>query len=466
MAERLFRRVLVANRGEVAARILRALRELGVASVAVHSEADASSPHLRLADRTVCIGPSRSSESYLDMDAILQAACQEECQALHPGFGFLAENALFASLCGQHGVTFIGPSPRAIRLMGDKSLAKATMREAGLPVIPGSVGLVNSVDEAREVADRIGYPILLKATAGGGGKGMRAVESAQECKEAFFAASNEAEKAFGCGGLYVEKLIRGGRHIEFQILVDGYGNAVHLGERECSIQRNHQKLIEEAPSPVLTPEERDRTGRLVAGAATRLGYKNAGTIEFLRDPGGELYFMEMNTRLQVEHPVTEMVTGVDIVKEQVRIAAGQRLSIRQEDVRFAGHAIECRINAEDPARGFRPDPGTIVRFSAPGGGPDVRLDTHVEEGYTIPPFYDSMIGKLIVRGASREAAIATMKVALDALVVEGVATTVPLHRAILREATFLSGSYDTRFLETSGVLAGLERREPQGPARR
>ncbi len=439
----MFRKVLVANRGEIARRILRALRELSIRSVAVYSEADRDSPHLAEADETVCIGGPRSGESYLDMEAILAAAETRECQAVHPGYGFLAENALFAALCGQAKVTFIGPPPAAIRLMGVKAAARETMRSAGLEPIPGSRGVVRTAEEAAAVAGDIGYPVLLKASAGGGGRGMRVAEDARGLADAYAAARMEAEKAFGDGSLYLERFIRGGRHIEFQILADAYGNAVHLGERECSVQRNHQKLVEESPSPAIPREQRLAMGERVAQAVARIGYVNAGTVEFLRDPAGNLFFMEMNTRLQVEHPVTEMVTGLDIVKEQIAIAANRPLSIRQEDVVWSGHAIEARINAEDPAAGFRPNPGRIVRFSPPPAGDGVRVDTHVREGYTVPPFYDSMIAKLIAHGADRAAAIARLDGALAGFAIEGVRTTIPLHREILANREFATGTYDT-----------------------
>ncbi len=446
----------MANRGEIAARIIRACRDLGIESVAVFSEADRDSPHLEEADRAVCIGPSQSKDSYLHMPALLQAAEQEGCQALHPGFGFLAENPLFASLCNQQQLTFIGPTPGAIMRMGDKALAKKTMSEAGLPVIPGSRGLLPSPEEALLLAEKIGYPILLKATAGGGGKGMRIVRTSSQLSECFIEAANEAEKAFGEAGLYMEKLIEGGRHIEFQILVDHFGNAVHLGERECSVQRNHQKLIEEAPSPALSSEERDATGEMVAEAVKQTGYRNAGTVEFLRDKNGQLYFMEMNTRLQVEHPVTEMITGVDIVREQIRIAANCRLSVSQDEIKITGHALECRINAEDPAQDFRPEPGCVSIFQPPPLIPGkLRVDTHVRSGYTIPPYYDSMICKVIARGDTREETVKSMLAALEEFRVEGVKTTIPLHREILRDPVFLSGDYDTSFIEKTGILRRL-----------
>ena len=443
----MFRRVLVANRGEVAARIIRACRELGIRTVAVHSAADADSPHLRLADRSVCIGPAAAAGSYLNMDALLQAAEQYECQALHPGFGFLAENALFAARVMQQQIAWIGPPPRAIARMGDKAEARRAMQAAGLPTIPGTEGVLENVEAARAAAEEVGYPVLLKATAGGGGKGMRRCGDERELIRGYAEASLEAEKAFGNPGLYLEKVVEGARHIEFQILADRLGAAIHLGERECSIQRRHQKLLEEAPSPALDAALRERMGRRCCEAARAIGYASAGTMEFLLDREGGLHFMEMNTRLQVEHPVTEMITGVDIVQEQIKIAANQPLSLRQEQVGFRGHAIEFRINAEDPARGFRPDPGELRRFEPPEGD-GIRVETHVESGYRIPPFYDSMIAKLVVAAGTREAAIEAGRRALDEFRVEGVATTIPLHRRLLDEPAFRAGSYDTRWLET------------------
>jgi acetyl-CoA carboxylase biotin carboxylase subunit len=448
-----FRRLLVANRGEVAARIIRACRDLGIESVAVHSTADADSPHLRLADRRVCIGPSPSSDSYLKMDAILQAAEQNDCQAVHPGFGFLAENAHFAARVRQQQLAWIGPPPRAIARMGDKAEARRAMKAAGLQTIPGTEGILSGVAEARRAADEVGYPVLLKATAGGGGKGMRLCRDESELANAYSEASLEAEKAFGNAGLYLEKVLVGARHIEFQVLADVFGAAVHLGERECSVQRRHQKLLEEAPSPVMEPAVRAEVGRRAAEAAAAIGYTSAGTMEFLRDSDGSYYFMEMNTRLQVEHPVTEMITGVDIVQEQIKIAANRPLEISQDDVNITGHAIEFRINAEDPDRDFRPDPGVVAVFEPPAGN-GIRVDTHVEAGYEIPPFYDSMIAKLIVHGSDRPDAIRRSEAALDAFRIEGVATTIPIQRRILSEPAFRDGSYDTSWLEH--LLVGSE----------
>jgi acetyl-CoA carboxylase biotin carboxylase subunit len=449
----MFRRILVANRGEVAARIIRACREMDIETVAVFSTADADSPHLRLADRRVCIGPAPSSESYLNMDAILQAAEQNDCQALHPGFGFLAENAHFAARVRQQQLTWIGPPSRSIAKMGDKAEARRAMKAAGLPTIPGTEGILEGVEEARIAAAEVGYPVLLKATAGGGGKGMRSCGNDEELAKAYSEASLEAEKAFGNAGLYLEKVLLGARHIEFQVLADAYGSAVHLGERECSVQRRHQKLLEEAPSPAMEEATRDEVGRRAADAAAAIGYTSAGTMEFLRDVEGNHYFMEMNTRLQVEHPVTEMISGVDIVQEQIRIAANQPLQISQADVGIDGHAIEFRINAEDPDEDFRPDPGKITVFEPPSGD-GIRIDTHVESGYEIPPFYDSMIAKLIVWGSDRNDAILRSERALDEFRIEGVKTTIPIHRRILAESAFRKGAYDTLWLER--LLDGSE----------
>ena len=457
----MFRSVLIANRGEIALRVIRACKALGIRSVAVFSEADRHSPHLEHADKAVCIGGPRSAESYLNMEAILQAAIQNECQALHPGYGFLAENALFSALCSQSKITFIGPPPHAIRLMGDKARARETMKGLGLDPIPGSGGTLRSTEEAKDIASEIGYPVILKATAGGGGKGMRIVLKPGSLEHAYHEAALEAEKAFGNPVLYLEKYISRGRHIEFQILADAYGSAVHLGERECSIQRSHQKLIEESPSPVIDAELRGRFGKRVAEAVAATGYINAGTVEFLRDEEGNLYFMEMNTRLQVEHPVTEMVTGFDIVQEQIRIAANCPLGIRQEDVRIQGHAIECRINAEDPEQAFKPDPGQVTIFEPPHLD-SVRVDSHVRAGYTIPPFYDSLIGKLIGHGRDRASAIRTVKEALESFKIEGVKTTIPLHLSILSTPEFRSGDYSTAFVAEHLAKQGQEERLARG----
>ncbi len=439
----MFRRLLVANRGEIARRIIRAAKKLGIETVAVHSEADRDMPFAREADRAVCIGPARAAESYLDMEAVLQAAAQAECQAIHPGYGFLSENALFAQMVIGQRLTWVGPPPRVIRLMGEKAPAKAAMRQVGLPLIPGSDGLLESQAEALEVAARIGYPVLLKADAGGGGKGMRRADDPASLKEAWETASNEARASFGNGALYMEKYLEGARHIEFQILADSWGNAVHVFERECSIQRRHQKLLEEAPSVILSAEERRTMGARVAKACAAVGYVGAGTVEFLRDAkSGELYFIEMNTRLQVEHPVTEEVTGLDLVEAQLRIAGGERLWFTQDDLHITGHAIEVRINAEDPAADFRPSPGEVTRFSLPVGplgAGRVRLDAAVEAGSRISPYYDSMVGKVIAWGPDRAAAIAVMSQALAALDIQGVQTTAPLQRQIVASKTFAAG---------------------------
>jgi acetyl-CoA carboxylase biotin carboxylase subunit len=441
---RMFHRIFIANRGEVAARIARACDQLGIEPVFGVSEADRDAPYTR--DReTVLLGPGRSSESYLRTDRVVQAARQARCTALHPGWGFLAENPMFAALCEAHGVTFIGPSARVMALMGSKSPAKRAVASSGLTLIDGSDGPLAGVEEAREVAERVGYPVLLKAESGGGGRGMRVARSGGEIEGAFSEAQAEAQAAFGDGRVYLEKLIEGGRHVEIQILADRYGNAVHIGERDCTVQRNHQKLIEESPAPSLDPAERQRVLAAAVRAAVEIGYVGAGTIEFLLDDSGTLRFMEMNTRLQVEHCVSEMRSGIDLVVEQIQVAAGAPLSITQDDVTLDGHAIECRINAEDPADNFRPGPGVIREWQSPGSEDGaVRVDTHVAAGYEVPPFYDSLICKVIAHGADRDAACDRMIAALEELRCEGVPTTVPMHLAILRSPAFRSGDYDTR----------------------
>jgi acetyl-CoA carboxylase biotin carboxylase subunit len=452
----LFQRVLIANRGEIAARVIRACRELGLETVAVHSETDANAPWLEQAGRTVCIGPGAAARSYLDADAILQAAEQTEAGAIHPGYGFLSENAVFAARCAQHGIVFVGPGPRAIARMGDKIGAKRTMAEASVPTIPGSLDPLTSASHAAELACEVGYPVLLKATAGGGGKGMRRCDDPTQLARAFAEASLEADKAFGNAELYLEKYLEGGRHIEIQILADAYGNVVHLGERECSIQRHHQKLVEESPSPALAPGARDELGRRAAQASISFGYVNAGTLEFLRAADGSLYFMEMNTRLQVEHPVTEMVTGIDLVKAQLAIAAGEPLAFRQSEIAFHGHAIEFRINAEDPDRGFRPDPGLVTAVAAPAvtrPGASVRWDAGCAAGWRVPSLYDSLIGKLIVHAGNRDDAIAASKEAFGSFRVEGIKTTVALHLRLLDDAAFVRGDYDVAHLARSGLVA-------------
>jgi len=439
-----FHRLFIANRGEVAARVARACDALGITPVFGVSEADRSAPYTR--DReVVLLGPARAAESYLDPVRVVQAARQSGCSALHPGWGFLSENALFASLCETHGITFIGPPAHVMRLMGQKMPAKRAMAAAGLTLIPGSDGVLDDADEARAVADRVGYPVLVKAESGGGGRGMRIARGPDQIADAVADAQNEARAAFGDPRVYLEKLIEGGRHVEIQIMADRYGNAVHLGERDCTVQRNHQKLIEESPSPVIDPAERARSLAAAVRAAQSIGYVGAGTMEFLLDGEGVLRFMEMNTRLQVEHCVTEMRAGVDLVIEQIRVAAGHRLSFAQADVALTGHAIECRINAEDPSAGFRPQPGVIQRWHNPDlRGGDVRVDTHVDSGYEVPPFYDSLLCKVIARGPDRNAACDRMIAALRELVCEGVPTTVPMHLAILASAEFREHRYDTR----------------------
>jgi len=439
----MFRRLFVANRGEVAARVARTCDELGITVVFGVSEADADAPYTR-GRETVTLGPARSTESYLDPVRVVQAAVQAQCTAIHPGWGFLAENARFAGLCEQHGVTFIGPPAHVMHLMGQKTPAKRAMAAAGLTLIPGSDGVLADADEAARVAADIGYPALVKAEAAGGGRGMRIARSADDIAGAFADAQSEARSAFGDARVYMEKLIEHGRHVEIQLMCDRYGNAVHVGERDCTVQRNHQKLIEESPAPVLDDAERARTLAAAVAAATSIGYVGAGTMEFLLDDGGVLRFMEMNTRLQVEHCVSEMRSGLDLVAEQIRVAAGRKLTIGQDDLPLQGHAIECRINAEDPGDNFRPSPGTITRWELPdSAGGAVRVDTHVEAGYTVPPYYDSLLCKVIAHGSDRNAACDAMIDALSNLVCEGVATTVPMHLSILRSDAFRSNDYDT-----------------------
>ncbi|HEX2163116.1 MAG TPA: acetyl-CoA carboxylase biotin carboxylase subunit [Thermoanaerobaculia bacterium] len=440
----MFEKILIANRGEIALRIIQACRELGVRTVAVHSTADRDSLHVTYADEDVCIGPPPSAQSYLDLTRIIAAAEITGADAVHPGYGFLAENARFAEVLGQCGLGWIGPRPETIRLMGDKAKARQTAEEAGVPVLPGSREPLGSAAEAAARAAEVGYPVILKAAAGGGGRGMRVVARPDQIEGQFGTAREEAEKAFGDGSIYLEKYLVEPRHIELQVFGDRHGRVVHLGERECSIQRRHQKLIEEAPSPALTPELRRRMGDAAVAICRRVGYENAGTIEFLLDVDGSFYFMEMNTRIQVEHPVTEMVTGVDLVKLQIRVAAGEPLDLPDE-VPIRGHAIECRINAEHPER-FTPSPGRITVFHPPGG-PGVRLDTHAYEDYVIPPYYDSLVAKLIVHDKTREDAVARMARALDSFIVEGIDTTIPLHKAIARDPEFRAGRLSTRFME-------------------
>ena len=442
----MFSRVLIANRGEIAVRVIRACKELGVRTVAVYSEADEHCLHVRYADEAVCIGPPPAAQSYLVMPALVQAALQTGAEAVHPGYGFLAERAAFSALCREHGLKFIGPSPESIDLMGDKASARATMTAAGVPVTPGSDGIIEDAAEAEAVARRIGLPVMVKASAGGGGKGIRIVKDAAELPAAVRQAQAEAEAAFGNGAVYVEKYIAAPRHVEIQVLADGKGHGIHLGERDCSIQRRHQKLIEEAPSPAVDEELRQRMGEAAVAAAVAAHYEGAGTVEFLLDADGSFYFMEMNTRVQVEHCVTEMVTGVDIVKTGIRIAAGEGLPIVQQDVRFQGHAVEFRINAEDPDEGFMPSPGFVTKWTPPGG-PWVRFDSHVYQGYMVPPYYDSLLGKLIVWGRDREECLARSRWALEQFIVEGVKTVIPFHRVVLEHPLFVAGDVTTHFIE-------------------
>jgi acetyl-CoA carboxylase biotin carboxylase subunit len=441
----MFKKILIANRGEIALRVIVACRELGIRTVAVYSEADEHSLHVRFADEDVCIGPARSADSYLNVPAIISAAEITGADAIHPGYGFLSESAYLAEVCEACHIRFIGPDPNVIKLLGDKARARRAMKKAGVPMLAGSDGPVEGEEKAARSARDIGYPVIIKAVAGGGGRGMRVVRNPSEMGNALRTAQREAEAAFGVGDVYIEKYLENPRHIEFQVLGDHHGNVVHLGERECSIQRRHQKLLEESPSLGLADKVRRKMGGLVVDAARAVQYTNAGTFEFLMDPEGKFYFMEVNTRLQVEHPVTEMVTGVDIVKEQIRIAAGARLSFKQSEVSFTGHAIECRINAEDPET-FSPSPGVIHAFSVPGG-PGVRVDTSAHSECTVPPYYDSMIAKIITHGRDRQEAIARMRRTLEMTVVEGIKTTVPLHLKILAEADFVAGRLGTGFME-------------------
>ena len=441
-----FSKILIANRGEIALRILRTCEEMGIATVAVHSTVDKHALHVQLADEAVCIGPPTSSKSYLNIPNIISAALTRNAAAIHPGYGFLAENARFAEICADHQITFIGPTPAAMRAMGDKSTAKETMQRVKVPTVPGSVGLVADDRTALAIAREIGYPVMIKATAGGGGRGMRLVKEPSELPKLFSAAQGEADAAFGNPGVYLEKFIEKPRHIEIQILADNYGNVIHLGERDCSIQRRHQKLLEEAPSPALSQKLRDQMGHAAIAAAKSINYTGAGTVEFLLDKSGKFYFMEMNTRIQVEHTVTEMITGLDLIAEQIRIAQGEKLQIKQNQVILSGHAIECRINAEDPDRNFRPHPGIITGFLPPGG-PGVRMDSHVYTDYEIPAYYDSLIGKLIVWGRDRPSAIRRMKRALRECAITGVPTTLSFHQKILDSPEFLSGEVYTNFVE-------------------
>ncbi len=440
----MFKKVLIANRGEIALRIIRACKELDIATVAVYSEADADSLHVRFADEIVCIGPGPSAQSYLQIPQIISAAEVTNAEAIHPGYGFLAENAHFAEVCGSCNIKFIGPKPQMIRDMGDKAKAKDTMKKAGVPVVPGSDGILKDKNEAKKIANEMGYPVIIKASAGGGGRGMRIVRDADGIDSAFETAQNEAKTGFGNPDLYMEKFIEHPRHIEIQILADSHGNVVALGERECSIQRKHQKLIEESPSPVLTSNIRKKMADAAIKGAKAVNYESAGTIEFLYEDGN-FYFMEMNTRIQVEHPVTEMVFGIDLIRRQIEIAAGLKFNWNKE-FKMRGHAIECRINAEDPAKSFRPSPGKITSFHVPGGH-GVRVDTHAYAGYVIPPFYDSLVAKLITHGKTREEALIRMSRCLEEFVIEGIATTIPFHQMVVQQEDFVAGNFDTRYVE-------------------
>jgi acetyl-CoA carboxylase biotin carboxylase subunit len=445
MSKRELRKILIANRGEIACRIIWTCKELGIRTVAVHSTADKDALHVRYADEAVCIGAPPSAQSYLNIPAIISAAEITNVDAIHPGYGFLAESETFAKVCEDCNIKFIGPKASVIAMMGDKVEARRTMKAAGVPILPGSPEPIESAEEAAKLAGEIGFPVIIKAAAGGGGRGMRIVRSEEDLAVNLETAQTEALAAFKNGAVYIERYIERPRHIEIQVLADEFGNCIHLGERECTIQRRHQKLLEEAPSPVITVEQRERMGEVAVKACKEIGYSSAGTFEFLLDEDGSFYFMEMNTRIQVEHPVTEMVTLADIVRNQIRIAEGEELGYTQDDVQIVGHAIECRINAEDPVK-FTPSPGKITTFNIPGG-PGVRVDTAVYPGYVVPPFYDSMIAKLIVHARTREAAIARMRRALEMMVVEGIKTTIPLHIKIMNDENFQKGNFSTKFME-------------------
>lgn len=438
-------KVLIANRGEIALRIIRACRELNIPTVAVYSQADAESLHVKLADEAFCIGPPQSARSYLHIPALISTAVVTGANAIHPGYGFLSENAHFARICADHRIKFIGPSIDSINKMGDKASARETMRAANVPVVPGSQGLIDNDAEAFKLAAEIGFPVIVKATAGGGGRGMRIATDMDSLATAISSARSEAAAAFGDGGVYIEKYLKPIRHIEIQVLADAHGNCVHLGERDCSVQRRHQKLIEEAPSPALSPEMRKAMGDAAVRAALQINYEGAGTIEFIF-AGDKFYFMEMNTRIQVEHPVTEFITGIDLIKEQIRVADGQKLTFKQEDIKFNGHSIECRVNAEDPDRNFLPSPGKIDAYIAPGG-PGVRVDSHCYPGYSIPPHYDSLVSKLVVWGQDRNEAIARMQRALDEYAITGIKTTIPFHQKVLANPYFKRGEVTTDFIE-------------------
>lgn len=448
----MIKKLLIANRGEIAVRIIRAAKELGIETVAVFSEADRDSLHVQLADEAYCIGPTSSKDSYLNFTNIMSVATATNADAIHPGYGFLAENADFAELCRECNIIFVGPSPEAITKMGTKDIARQTMAEAGVPIVPGSNGIIESIDEAIQLANDMGYPVIIKATAGGGGKGIRVAKNEEELIKGINITQQEAQTAFGNPGVYIEKYIQDFRHVEIQVLADNYGNAIHLGERDCSIQRRLQKLLEESPSPVLNNETREKMGEAAVKAAKAVNYSGAGTIEFIYDyHEDKFYFMEMNTRIQVEHPVTELITGVDLIKEQILVASGEKLSLTQEDVTFTGWAIECRINAENPAKNFMPSAGKINMYLPPGGL-GVRVDSAAYPGYTIPPYYDSMIAKLITYGATRDEAIARMKRALSEFVIEGIHTTIPFHLKLLEHEKFVSGDFNTKFLEMYNVM--------------
>ena len=446
MGEKMFSKVLIANRGEIALRIIRACKELGIRTVAVYSEADRDSLHVRFADEAICIGKAQSKESYLNIPSIISAAEVADVDAIHPGYGFLSENAHFVEICESYKITFIGPPSEAITKMGDKSVAKETMKMANVPVVQGSDGAVKDEKEVLQIAERIGYPVMIKASAGGGGKGMRIAHNQESLISGLHMAQNEAQSAFGNAEVYIEKYIEDARHIEIQIMADKFGNAIHLRERECSIQRRHQKLLEETPSSVINDTLRESMGAAAVRAAKTVGYNSVGTVEYILDQQGNFFFMEMNTRIQVEHPITEMITGVDLVKEQIRIAAGERLLYQQKDIIGNGHSIECRINAEDPANNFSPSPGKITRYLPPGG-PGVRVDSHLYDGYVIPPYYDSLIAKLIVHAEDRRSAILRMERALEEYIIEGVKTTIPFHIRVLNHADFQKGAYSTTFIE-------------------
>jgi len=441
----MFKKILIANRGEIALRVIRACKEMGIKTVAIHSDIDQNSLHVRFADEAICVGPADSDSSYMNIPSILSAAEITDSEAIHPGYGFLAENPNFSEVCASSGITFIGPTPENIRLAGDKAKARQTMLKAGIPILPGSDGAVTSEEQAIKIAKKIRYPVIIKASAGGGGRGLRVVSKESELPHAFLMAQREAIAAFGDGELYIEKYIAEPRHVEVQILADNRGNVIYLGERDCTIQRRHQKLIEESPSPAVNERLRKRLGETAVKAAKAIRYRNIGTVEFILDRDGEFYFMEMNTRIQVEHPVTEMVTGIDLIKEQIKIAAGLSLSLRQSDVRMQGHSIECRINAEDPDT-FMPSPGTITAYHAPGG-PGIRVDTAIYANYTVPPNYDSLIAKLIVYGHDRKEALSRMTRALDEYIIEGIKTTIPFHKKVFSDQDFRKGEFYTNFLE-------------------